>query len=210
VLRAEVGESFTVGALGGQMGQGTLVAIDEAEAVLEVVLDRDPPPPCPVDLLLAMPRPKILRKVLQAVASMGVKKLVLVGSQRVEKAYWGSPVLQPDAIAEELGLGLEQGRDTRPPVVEQRRFFKPLVEDELDTLFPSGARVMPHPTAPPWARAVPSPERTVLAIGPEGGWTPYEVDLLSAHGFVPASIGPNILRVDVAVPFLVGWVRGAR
>ena len=38
-----------------------------------------------------------------------------------------------------------------------------------------------------------------LAVGPEGGWTDEEVELLEAHGFARYSLGPRILRTDTAV-----------
>jgi len=40
----------------------------------------------------------------------------------------------------------------------------------------------------------------VLAVGPDGGWVPFEADLLEKHGFRPFSLGPRILRVETAVP----------
>jgi 16S rRNA (uracil1498-N3)-methyltransferase len=179
---------------------------------LRVRLDQPPPPPSPVSLLLALPRPKILRKVLQAVAAMGVKRLVLLGSYRVEKSYWGSPVLAPEALRAELRLGLEQGKDTRLPEVSLERFFKPFVEDRLDGTFP-GARLLADPAAPRHLEALPRPGGgACIAVGPEGGWTPYEAAQLAARGFTPFSLGPRPLRVDQAVPFIVGqaelWLRG--
>src|SRR6266498_5143028 len=118
------------------MGDAEVLAATPDEVVLRPALDQDPPPPSPVSLLLALPRPKILRRVLQAAASMGVKRIVLLGSWRVEKSYFSSPALAPDAIRAELLLGLEQGRDTMLPEVTVRRFFKPFVEDELAGAFP--------------------------------------------------------------------------
>jgi RsmE family RNA methyltransferase len=167
-----------------------------------------------VSLLLALPRPKILRKVLQAVASMGVKRVALVGTYRVEKSYFGSPLLEPGAIDAEVRLGLEQGKDTVPPEVSLHRFFKPFVEDELDLLFPPDrlGRLLAHPGAPGLLDAVaPGRSEAVVAIGPEGGLTPYETSALASRGFAPFSLGPRPLRVDVAVPFVVAqaeqWLR---
>jgi RsmE family RNA methyltransferase len=47
----------------------------------------------------------------------------------------------------------------------------------------------------------------VLAIGPDGGWVPFEIDLLARCGFVPVSLGPRVLRVEVAVSYIIGRVR---
>jgi 16S rRNA (uracil1498-N3)-methyltransferase len=217
VLRVTVGDSIQAGVLGGRMGAAEVLAATERELVLAPRLDRDPPPAARVTLLAAVPRPKILRRVLQAVASMGVKRLVLLGSYRVEKSYFGSPFLEQDAIRAELVLGLEQGRDTILPEVSLRRFFKPFVEDELEATFPERARLLAHPAgSAPLESLAPPPgaERVCLAIGPEGGWTPYEADSLRARGFTPFSLGPRVLRVDAAVPYAVGqaelWLRGTR
>lgn len=215
VLRAVAGDRIQAGVVGGRMGEAEVRSASAGELVLAPRLDRDPPPPSPVSLLLALPRPKILRKVLQAAASMGVKRLVLLGSYRVEKSYFASPLLAPEALRAELLLGLEQGRDTALPEVVIRRFFKPFVEDELDARFAGRARLLAHPAgAPPLEALAPSGAEAVLAIGPEGGWTPYEADSLRARGFASFSLGPRVLRVDAAVPFALGqvelWLRAAR
>ncbi len=216
VLRAAAGDTIAVGVLGGAVGEGRVVEATVDRVVLAVRLAAAPPPPSPVSLVLALPRPKILRKVLQAVASMGVPRVALVGTYRVEKAFFGSPLLAPEAIREELRLGLEQGRDTRLPEVTLHRHFKPFVEDLLDGIFPADgpARLLAHPAATAPVDALPAPRRAaVLAIGPEGGFTPYEAETLAARGFAPFSLGPRALRVDVAVPFAVAqaetWVRRA-
>ena len=146
---------------------------------------------------------------------MGVKRLVLLGSWKVEKAYWGSPLLTPEALREELLLGLEQGRDTVLPEVLLRRFFKPFVEDELDAMFgPARLLLDLAATEPLAAHPPPRSGGVTLAIGPEGGWTPYEAGELARRGFAPVSLGPRPLRVDQAVPFAVGqaelWLRSRR
>jgi RsmE family RNA methyltransferase len=205
VLRALPGERILVGQVGGLLGEAEVRAVSHAEVLLAARLDTPPPPPSPVSLLLALPRPKILRKVLQAAAAMGVKRVALVGSYRVEKSYFASPLLEPSAVREQLLLGLEQGRDTIPPVVTIDRFFKPFVEDSLDAAFPRGERLFAHPVGSTAIETLPGAgTQAVVAIGPEGGWTPYEVETLCARGFVPFSFGPRPLRVDQAVPFAVG------
>jgi 16S rRNA (uracil1498-N3)-methyltransferase len=215
VLRAGPGDLVEAGLVGGRMGAAEIVASSPDEVVLLPAPDRDPPPPSPVALLLALPRPKILRKVLQAVASMGVKRVVLLGSWRVERSYFGSPLLAPAALRAELLLGLEQGRDTVVPEVSIRRLFKPFVEDELEAVFPERTRLLAHPDASTPLEALrPAGAGAALAIGPEGGWTAYEAGALAARGFQPFSLGARVLRVDAAVPCAVGqaelWLRSAR
>lgn len=205
VLAAAPGERLRAGLLGGQMGLAEVVLSGADELVLSLALDREPPPAAPVQLLLALPRPKVLRRVLQAVASMGVKRVVLCGSYRVERSYFGSPALEPAALHAELVLGLEQGRDTILPDVQVRRLFKPLVEDELAALLPAPVRLLAHPGAA-GLPAPPAAGDVALAIGPEGGFTPYEAGLLEAHGWTPFSLGERVLRVDTAVSVAAGRI----
>jgi 16S rRNA (uracil1498-N3)-methyltransferase len=211
VLRAGPGARIQAGLIGGRLGSAEIVSCADAGVVLRPALDLDPPAPSPIALLLALPRPKILRRVLQATAAMGVKRIVLLGSWKVEKSYFASPLLEPAALRSELLLGLEQGRDTILPEISVRRFFRPFVEDELDAAFAQGARLLAHPGAAPVEALPAGGACAALAIGPEGGWTRYEADALRARGFSPFSLGPRALRVDAAVPFAVGqaelWLR---
>ncbi len=208
VLRAQVGSTLRVGKLGGAMGAAKILADDSRGLLLEVRLEDPPPPRAPLDLLLAIPRPKALKKVLPAVASLGVRRLVLVNAARVEKSYFDSHVLAPETLEALFCLGLEQARDTVLPELSVRARFRPFVEDELDTHFGPGLRVLAHPGVSGSVPA-PSPEtRVLLAIGPEGGWVPFEVELLQSRGFLPFSPGPRILRTEVAVSYLAGLLAG--
>lgn len=202
VHRAEVGDRLRVGLLDGLMGEGRLLRLSPDEAELAVDLDAAAPDKLPVTLLLALPRPKMLRRVLQGIAAMGVPRLVLLNSYRVEKSFWQTPFLEPEAIREQLILGLEQARDTRLPEVIIEKRFKPFVEDRLPAMAQGSLGLVGHPgDYPPCPRAV--TEAVTLAIGPEGGWIPYEVEKLEAAGLTPVQLGERILRVETAVTALL-------
>lgn len=203
VLRATVGQELRVGVLGGRLGRGRLRSVGADALEMDVALDSEPPRGLPLTLLLALPRPKGLRRVLQGVAAMGVKRIVLMSSGKVEKSYWESPYLTPDALREQLILGLEQAGDTVLPELLLRRRFKPFVEDELAALAAGTRALVAHPAAMlECPRAVGG--AVTLAVGPEGGFTDYEVDLLAGYGCEPVSLGPRRLRVEQVIPALVG------
>ena len=202
VHRAAVGDSLRVGLLDGLIGAGKVLALDSEKLELEICLDQPPPPPLSVTLLLALPRPKMLKRILQCVTSLGVKQIYLLNSYRVEKSYWGSPLLQTEKLQEQLLLGLEQACDTIRPQVELRPRFKPFVEDELPQVAANSAAYVAHPLAA-CNCPIGSTGPVTLAIGPEGGFIPYEVDKLQDCGFTPISLGARILRVETAVPVLL-------
>ncbi len=204
VLRARAGASVKVGLLGGMRGRGEVVSVSDDELVLKVKLDEHPPARAGIDLVLGMPRPKQLKRVLAAAASLGLGRIVLLNAAKVEKSYFDSKVLDPGFLAGLLRLGLEQARDTIPPKLLVRELFRPFVEDELDGFCGAARRVLAHHDAgAPLPRRAPG-EHVVLAVGPEGGWTPFELELLEKQRFVPASLGARPLRVEVAVPALIG------
>ncbi|WP_397443249.1 16S rRNA (uracil(1498)-N(3))-methyltransferase [Pseudomonas chlororaphis] len=202
VHRAAVGDSLRVGRIGGLMGSAELLRLEPGEAELQVSLDQPPPSKLPLTLVLALPRPKMLRRVLQTVAAMGVPRLVLVNSYRVEKSFWQTPFLEPEAIREQLILGLEQARDSVLPEVVIEKRFKPFVEDRLPALVDGTLGLVGHPGQyPACPRGLDEP--VTLAIGPEGGWIPYEIDLLGKSGLQPVQLGERILRVETAVTALL-------
>ncbi|MFE8070676.1 16S rRNA (uracil(1498)-N(3))-methyltransferase [Marinobacteraceae bacterium S3BR75-40.1] len=202
VLAAQPGDSLPVGRLNGPMGTGQVERLDAHEARLRITWDRVVPTPLPLTLVLGLPRPKMMRRVLQTVAAMGVKRLVLLHSYKVDKSYWQTPWLAPETIKEQLVLGLEQAMDTALPEVTLHKRFKPFVEDELAALAGNSRKLVAHPnTATPCPMALREP--VTLCIGPEGGFIPYEVEKLQEQGFDPVHLGARILRVETAVPALL-------
>jgi RsmE family RNA methyltransferase len=203
IHQIKLGETLKVGLLNGNMGSGLVVFYNEAEIHLEISLMQTPPKPLPVTLVLALPRPKMLKRTLQTIATLGVKKIYLINSYRVEKSYWQTPLLEEEAIKEHLLLGLEQGCDTLLPEVNLIKRFKPFVEDDLNTIVGTTTALVAHPYT-----ALPCPAQIdyalTLAIGPEGGFIPYEIDLLQKCGFAAVNLGERIMRVETVVPYLLG------
>ena len=196
------GDRLRLGQIDGLMGEGRVLVLSHDHAELEVRLSQPPPAKLPITLLLAMPRPKMFRRILQHCASLGVAEIILLNSYRVEKSFWQTPFLQPEVIRENLLLGLEQARDTVLPRVSIEKRFKPFVEDQLPALAVGTTALVAHPgDFPACPRAVDGP--VTLAIGPEGGWIPYEVDKLISAGLQPVQLGERILRVETAVTALI-------
>lgn len=203
VLRAEIGDVLRIGKLSGCLGTGTMIAKSDTIVELELNLSEQPPAPPRLALLLAMPRPKCFRRLLQGIVSLGIKRVAIFGAYRVEKSYWATPWLAPDALREQVLLGLEQARDTMPPVISLHPEFRPFVEDVVPGLAAGTRRIVAHPgSCPPCPANVHDP--VTLAIGPEGGFTPHEAERFTEAGFEPVSVGQRVLRVEQAVPCLIG------
>lgn len=216
VLRVAPGQSVRVGVLDGPRGVATVESLDEKAVELSCVLEAAAPPRPRVDLLLALPRPKVMRRLWAQLAALGVSRIILTNAERVERPYFDTHVLTPGCYRPLLIEGLQQARDTRLPMVSIHRQFKVLVEDDLDGLSGGGRRLVADPAAT--ARVSDAVRaglgedadaRVLLAIGPEGGWNAFELRLLDAHGFRGVGMGARTLRTDTACLALLALVHDA-
>ncbi|MEO7734577.1 MAG: RsmE family RNA methyltransferase [Kofleriaceae bacterium] len=204
VLGATVGGQVRAGVVGGGLGRAVLLADDGAAITLRLALTEPASLALPIELVLAIPRPKAIARVIETAAAFGVARVELTNAWRVDKSYLASPKLLPDALALAARLGAEQGATTHvPPIAIHRRLMALL---DARGSGPDGAvRLIAHPGAPPIEAAVTGAARPiVLAIGPEGGWIAREVETFAARGFQPASLGTAILRVESAVAAALG------
>ena len=213
VLAVAPGDRLCVGLLDGPLGQGEVEASSVDEIQLRCVFVDAPPPRSSVDLLLALPRPKVLRRLFRAVATLGVDRLMLTNACKTERNYFDTHFLRPEVFRGLLFEGLEQARDTRLPRVSVHKRLRVLVEDELDGLSPDTLRLVAHPGASGRLRDQVPPattRRCLLAVGPEGGWIDREVEMLGRAGFRAVSMGPRILSSDLACAALLTLVHDAR
>jgi RsmE family RNA methyltransferase len=164
-----------------------------------------------VDVVLALPRPKVMRRLWAQFAALGVGRIILTNASRVERDYFDTHVLTEACYRPLLVEGLQQARDTRLPLVSIHRQFRILVEDHLGDLFSSGVRLVADPsgTTSLTQALAGCDERVLIAIGPEGGWNDFELNLLEAHGFSRVGLGPRTLRVDTACTALVAIAHAA-
>ena len=207
VLHGEVGQVLKTGEIGGFIGTGVITGITRppssvSNPEITVACSHDKRSLRPwVDLILAPPRPRVMKRLLPQLATMGVGRIFLVGAKKVEKDFWGATLLKPENYRPLLIDGLMQAGTSILPTLETRRNFRKFVKEELDTLWPEAKRIVAHPYD--GNRTIEQPERSnnraiLLAVGPEGGWTDEEVTLLEEHGFARYSLGSRILRTDTA------------
>jgi len=201
VLGAKPGDTVRVGIVDGPRGHCEVLSLDEDRVVLRCVLDVAATAPPAVDLLLALPRPKVLRRLWAQLAALGVGRMLLTNAARGELHYFDPHVLDEATYRPLLIEGLQQAADTRLPQVSIHRQFRVLVEDVLGTPPAGERRLVAHPgNGRPLASVAADAKdgRVLLAIGPEGGWNAFELALLARHGFEPIDLGPRILRSDTA------------
>jgi 16S rRNA (uracil1498-N3)-methyltransferase len=212
VLNAQVGQPLRIGRVDGPLGTGTVTSVEGTTVSLACQFEPAPPSRPRVDLLLAVPRPKVLRRLWSQLAAIGVGRIILTNAARVERHYFDSHVLEASTYGPLLVEGLQQARDTWLPDVSVHRRFKVLVEDDLDAMCPRGTRLVAHPGEGQSIRQALSHiggARVLLAVGPEGGWVEFERGLLVDRGFQLVELGLRPLRSDTATIALMTLVHDA-
>ena len=214
VLRARPGDAVRIGVVDGPRGSGEVLALDADRNTVTLRCDfgATTPPIPPIDLLLALPRPKVLRRLWAQLAALGVGRIILTNAERVERPYFDTHVLTEACYRPLLVEGLQQARDTRLPLVSIHRQFKVLIEDHLDAMSAGRLRLVADPhatTSVASAIAEQKDQRVLLAVGPEGGWNSFELALLQTHGFRSIGLGPRTLRVDTACTALLAIVHAS-
>lgn len=210
VLRVVPGQAVRAGVIDGPLGAVTVVEVhpDRVQLDARTLASAAVPERCRVDLLLAMPRPKVFARLLSAIASVGVGQVWITGATRVERYYFDCHQIEPGEIRRHLLDGLEQARDTRLPEVTVHRSLGRLLEGSLPA---AATRLVADldPGLPRVAQACPAHGRVIVAIGPEGGWVDAERALLAQHGFVAVGLGGRVLPTDVACLVALGLVHDA-
>lgn len=204
VLKSQIGDRIRFGLLNGSVGIATLTEDNDVGLCLSLEYTNETPVPhIPCTLVLALPRPKVARRLIETICTLGVQELHLINSYKVDKSYWQSHYLEEENLQQQLLLGLEQSGSTQIPKVFQHQRFRPFAEDLFPELIRGKTALLAHPYSENECPA--DIERpSVLVVGPEGGFNEFEVELLCAKGALAVSLGKRILRVETAVPALIG------
>ena len=218
VLKVQVDTRLRAGVINGLRGSAPVQKL-AADAVTIHVELRERPELLRDTLLLAVPRPKVLMRMLAHAAALGFARVVLFRCWRVDKSWAQSRAFDCDVQRQQLLLGLEQAGRTQIPEVLSFDRFKPMIEDELPQLDLPQPRFVAHPYAATPTHQLSGfglssrhslggevrssiPKAFTLAIGPDGGFLPYQVDKLTEAGFHAVTLGPNALRTETALAAL--------
>lgn len=204
VLKPQIGDYLRVGIVGEKRYIAKLIEITDSYCTIKLEKELSSFAEPSLDLILALPRPKCMKRLWAQLAAVGFKRIFIVNAEKVEKVYWGSTTLSEDVYKPLLLEGLEQCGDTILPEVRFVKRLRPFLEDEAPTLFANQQKIIAHPYNGGIEAITPNElscriSRRVIAVGPEGGWGDFELGLFSVAGFKSFSLGERILRTDTAV-----------
>ncbi|MCW8848633.1 MAG: 16S rRNA (uracil(1498)-N(3))-methyltransferase [Melioribacteraceae bacterium] len=202
ILKSEIGDILEIGLLNGKIGTARITDKNESEVLLEIInLDTNKIISPKIDIICALPRPQTLKKVLNTCATMGVNNLHLIRSEKVEKSYFHSPLLERENYTKYLIEGLEQGKRTNLPKVAIHHKFKVFFENNYIENDGNYLKLLAQPNVDNYLTkdVFTDSDNIVLAIGPESGWNEFEINFMAERGFKKFKLSEYILRVETAV-----------
>ncbi len=198
VLRLREGDACVLFNGDGRDYAATLASVSKREVAAEVSAAAPVASESPLRIVLlqGMTRGEKMDLILQKATELGVAAVVPVNSERsevkldadrVEKrvAHWRSVVVSACE---------QSGRATVPEVAAPVALADAARSADAAlklTLDPEGEHALS-------ALSAPSPASVAIAIGPEGGWSPRDRELLRAAGFAGLKLGPRVLRTETA------------
>ena len=209
ILKSKAGDILEIGLLNNSIGKAEIIEIKNESVELKIIeLKETKNPKSQIDIILALPRPQTLKKVLNTIATMGVSNLYLIRSEKVEKSYFHSQLLEEENYTKYLLEGLSQGKRVRLPQVTIHKKFKRFFENHFSRSDKNITKLLAHPNEELFidnsagmltANMLSNNNIVILAIGPEGGWNDFEINFMVAKGFKKFKLSRNILRVETAV-----------
>ena len=214
-LKLSKGDSLRVGLLDKGTGRAELLSDPGSDLNIEMKFPRELRQSLfpAVHLLIGHPRPPVFQRLVRDLASMGIHRISWLHTVLGEKSYLSSRVWQSELLEQQLRLGLEQGAHTSMPLMLKHYSVRRCLEH----LEPDGnLRIVLHPPEtdqqktenPPLLGKVlegiaPGSSLTI-AIGADRGWTEEELQTLQAGNFLPAQLGPALLRTETAAILAAG------
>ncbi len=202
-LKLDVGQSFVAGILNDKIGKCEILQIENDFLTCKFFQEKNPPNPAKIKLIMAIPRPKVLKRVLKHIITFGVKEIYLINSWSVEKSFIKSSIIENQEFDKIIKEALTQAKDTIYPKIEVYNLFKPFVEDILPQICDGCEKYLAHPK-----NAIIAPyglqNKSIVVVGPDRGFNDFEVEQFKKQGFKTVSLGERILHQESAISYILG------
>lgn len=219
--RLKIGEHLQIQDIQGHRFEAVLQNISKKEIQIKVIKKVSVPSPSPLnlELLIGLPKEKSLDFILQKCTELGIQRLIVFAAKYSPKKPTGAQLEHLHSrwkkIAEEACK--QSGRQFPPEIL----WFNSL-EEALTALCASSKKwiLVPEKSKglpPSWFNSQKKEisKNQLVLIGPEGGFSPEEIEISQKYGMDAICLGPRILRTETAAiaiasifQFLIGDMAG--
>ena len=195
VLRVRPGQQFDIVASGGVVYRGRVHKISDSRVEFELLGEIEVATSAPLTLLLSIFKFDRMEWAIEKCTELGVAKIVPVIAQRTDVHLASASIKRVERWRRIATQAAEQSRRAAPLELAEPTRLSNMLE------IPGAFRIVLVETETGSTLrslvASNSSKDVVLAVGPEGGWTPEELDAFN-DGWAFASLGPTILRAETA------------
>ena len=195
-LRARVGQQFEV-ACGEQIRRATVSSVQDERVEFTLGEEVTAREVVPITLLLAVFKFDRMEWAIEKCTELNVTTILPVIARRTEKHLALAADKRVERWRRVAREASEQARRTAIPEIAEPAKLSPALQAKADLRIVL-AESEREAQLSEILRARPESNSLALAIGPEGGWTPDELHLFGAAGWIAASLGDTILRAETA------------
>ena len=196
VLRAEPGQIYDIVAK-GFLHRGEIVLVSANEVVFTLHEELEANAALPLHLLLAIFKFDHFEWAVEKATELGVGSITPVLARRTEKHLAQAATKRVERWRRIALEAAKQSRRTDIPGIADPMPLKLALEQESAVTRILLSETEQEVTLSAALGGSPVGE-LALAIGPEGGWAPDEMELFTSHTWRPVTLGPRILRAETA------------
>ena len=214
VLRLRPGAAVTVLDGAGKVFGCVVDAVSKREVLLRVMRTESVPKlPFRITLLLAVPKGKLIDSIIQKATELGVARVVPLLSERVvtqldddgaeaKAAKWQQIAVEATKQCGQAWLPKVDAPLTPKEWLARKETF----DLQLVGALRPGSRHPREFIEEHRSQHGGLPKSVAVWIGPEGDFTPAELDLAEAAGARPITLGPLVLRVETAAIYCLSFL----
>ena len=205
------GQEISVGLIDGKLGKAKVIKMTNNEILFDVNLDKESPQKLDLTLIISICRPQTNKKILHIATSLGVKKIIFLRCDNIPKSYIQSTSLSEKNIKNECLLAMSQVGDTFFPEIKIYKSIFDCFNEEGENLINNNLNVIADTNCNyELNRDNFSNISNIkcIAIGPESGFSDKEIEYFHQKSFKSIGLGERILRVEVALGYIIGKING--
>ena len=165
-------------------------------------LDEDKKTKIELTVAVALVKEQKMDLILQKLTELGVSKIIPVSMERsivkLDKERFNKKKLRWESICKEAS---EQSKRTNIPIIEDIKSIKDLTKEDADLKLVASTKEK-EKLLNYYLQSIEDCAKIIMVIGPEGGLSDREEDILCKNGYDRVSFGKLVFRVETAAIYV--------
>lgn len=169
-------------------------------------LDEDKKTKIELTVAVALVKEQKMDLILQKLTELGVSRIIPVSMERsivkLDKERFNKKKVRWESICKEAS---EQSKRTNIPIIEDIKSIKDLTKEDADLKLVASTKEK-EKLLNYYLQSIEDCAKIIMVIGPEGGISDKEEDILVSNGFNRVSFGNLIFRVETATIYVASII----